>query len=96
MVVRMSQLSLLLSLAMDPPQPLLRLCRNLVLHKCQPPQEVVVVVVAEEGTAEIVETAEVSIIIVAIKTIKARIIQHSRYLENWYLGAGLDLEASDF
>ena len=23
-------------------------------------------------------------------------IQHSRYLENWYLGAGLDLEASDF
>ena len=23
-------------------------------------------------------------------------IQHSRYLENWYLEAGLDLEASDF
>ena len=23
-------------------------------------------------------------------------LQHSRYLENWYLGAGLDLEASDF
>ena len=23
-------------------------------------------------------------------------VQHSRYLENWYLEAGLDLEASDF
>ena len=23
-------------------------------------------------------------------------LQHSRYLENWYLEAGLDLEASDF